>query len=82
MSKQIANQKAVTEQLNALNNARGKKATIEQVISTVRSLPVHKANLNALGLRGINKKREHVITPQIEGMLRKVIHMVKISEVS
>jgi len=82
MSKQVANQKIVTEQLNALNALRGKKIVVTQVIGTVRSLPVHKENLKSLGLRGIGKKKEHLLNPQIEGMLRKVIHMVKISEVS
>ena len=82
MSKQAENQKIITEQLNALNTLRGKKIIVAQVISTIRSLPVHKVNLKSLGLNGIGKKKEHLLTPQIEGMLRKVIHMVKISEVS
>jgi large subunit ribosomal protein L30 len=82
MSKQIANQKKVTEQLNALNVLRGKKIVVTQTVGIVRSLPVHKVNLKSLGLTGIGKKKEHLLNPQIEGMLRKVIHMVKISEVS
>ncbi|MDR3000988.1 MAG: 50S ribosomal protein L30 [Fibromonadaceae bacterium] len=82
MSKQNANQKIVTEQLNAIEALRGKKIVVTQVVSAIRSLPVHKANLKALGLKGVNKKKERVLSPQIEGMLRKVIHMIKISEVS
>jgi large subunit ribosomal protein L30 len=82
MSKQVVNQKIVTEQLKALDTLRGKKIIVTQIVGTVRSLPVHKVNLEALGLRGIGKKREHLLNPQIEGMLRKVIHMVKISGVS
>jgi len=82
MSKQVVNQKIVTEQLKALDALRGKKIIVTQIVGTVRSLPVHKVNLEALGLRGIGKKREHLLNPQIEGMLRKVIHMVKISGVS
>jgi len=82
MSKQIANQKIVTEQLKALDVLRGKKIVVTQIVSTIRSLPVHKVNLAALGLKGIGKKREHLLNSQIEGMLRKVIHMVKISGVS
>jgi len=82
MSKQVANQKIVNEQLNALNALRGKKIVVTQVVGTVRSLPVHKVNLKSLGLSGIGKKKEHILNSQIEGMLRKVIHMVKISEVS
>ncbi|MCL2100210.1 MAG: 50S ribosomal protein L30 [Fibromonadales bacterium] len=82
MSKQNANQKIVTEQLKAIEALRGKKIAVTQVVSAIRSLPVHKVNLKALGLNGINKKKEHLLSPQIEGMLRKVIHMIKISEVS
>jgi len=82
MSKQIINQKIVTEQLKTLNALRGKKIIVTQIVSTIRSLPVHKVNLAALGLKGIGKKREHLLNPQIEGMLLKVIHMVKISGVS
>jgi len=82
MSKQVANQKIVTEQLKALETLRGKKIVVTQTVGIVRSLPVHKVNLKALGLTGIGKKKEHTLTPQIDGMLRRVIHMVKISEVS
>jgi len=70
------------DQLKAMESLRGKKIAVEQTVSTIRTLPVHKVNLRALGLNGIGKKREHLLNPQIEGMLRKVIHMVKISEVS
>jgi large subunit ribosomal protein L30 len=82
MSKQAVNQKIIAEQLNALNALRGKKIIVKQTVSTIRSLPVHKRNMKSLGLRGIGKTHEHTLTPQIDGMLRKVIHMVKISEVS
>jgi len=70
------------DQLKAMESLRGKKVVVAQTVSTIRTLPVHKVNLRALGLTGIGKKREHLLNPQIEGMLRKVIHMVKISEVS
>lgn len=82
MSKQAVNQKALTEQLNALGSFRGKKVTVRQTVSQIRSLPIHKVNLKALGLTGVGKEKEHLLNPQIEGMLRKVIHMVKISGVS
>ena len=70
------------EQLKAMESLRGKKVVVAQTVSAIRTLPVHKVNLRALGLTGVGKKREHALTHQIEGMLRKVIHMVKISEVS
>jgi large subunit ribosomal protein L30 len=82
VSKQNANQKIIAEQLNALTALRGKKIIVAQTVSKIRSLPIHKVNLKALGLNGVGKKKEHLLSPQIEGMLRKVIHMVKITEVS
>jgi len=72
----------MADQFKILEALRGKKIVVTQTVSTIRSLPVHKVNLRALGLAGIGKKREHLLNPQIEGMLRKVIHMVKITEVS
>ncbi|MDR2581043.1 MAG: 50S ribosomal protein L30 [Fibromonadaceae bacterium] len=82
MSKEAKNQKIITEQLNAINTLRGKKIAVKQTVSAIRSLPVHKVNLKSLGLTRIGKTKEHLLNPQIEGMLRKVIHMIKISEVS
>jgi large subunit ribosomal protein L30 len=33
--------------------------------------------LDALGLKKMNQKVEHEATPQIMGMIRKVLHLVK-----
>lgn len=80
MSKQIANQKEIAKNVEAVRALRGRKATITQKLGIVRSLPVHRVNLAALGLRGINKSNTLTLTPAIEGMLSKVMHMVTIEE--
>ncbi len=58
-----------------------KKVKITQVRSQSRKSDKQKATLVALGLRGIGDVREHTITPQIEGMIRKVAFLVKVEEV-
>ena len=42
---------------------------------------VSKKNLEALGLRGIGKEVTHEATPNILGMIDKVKHLVKTTEV-
>jgi len=37
-----------------------------------------KRTLNALGLRKINSFKIHNLTPQIEGMIKKVKHLIKV----
>jgi large subunit ribosomal protein L30 len=58
-----------------------KKIRITQVKGTIRTLPVHRANIAALGLHGIGTVTEKTLNPAIEGMLRKVNHLVKIEEI-
>ncbi len=58
-----------------------KKIRITQIHGTVRTLPVHRANMAALGLHGIGTKTEKNLNPAIEGMLRKVAHLVKVEEI-
>jgi large subunit ribosomal protein L30 len=39
-----------------------------------------KATLKALGLKRINQTVEHVNTPQIEGMVKAVSHLVSVEQ--
>jgi large subunit ribosomal protein L30 len=55
-----------------------KKVKITQIRSRIGSNPKQRATLDALGLRRINHTVEHIATPQIEGMIRKVKHLVKV----
>jgi len=58
-----------------------KKVRITQLKGIVRTLPDQRSCLEALGLRGIGKSKEHTLNPAIQGMIRKVAHMVKVEEI-
>ncbi|MBO5017197.1 MAG: 50S ribosomal protein L30 [Fibrobacteraceae bacterium] len=58
-----------------------KKVRITQIKGTVRTLPEHRANMQALGLRGIGKTVEHVLSPSIAGMIARVRHLIKVEEI-
>lgn len=57
------------------------KILVEQIRSKITETPNQKKNLRALGLRRIGAKREHEDTPVVRGMIRRVSHLVKITEV-
>ena len=57
------------------------KIKITQTGSRIGSTKRQKATLDALGLRKLNRTVEHENTPQIQGMVRKVMHLVNIEEV-
>ena len=57
------------------------KVKITQVKSKIGSTKRQKQTLEALGLRRISNTVEVENTPQIQGMVRKVNHLVKIEEV-
>lgn len=56
------------------------KVKITQVKSLIDRPRKQKDTLKALGLRKLNHTVEKELTPQIEGMLRKVSHLVKIEK--
>ena len=53
-----------------------KKVRITLIKGIVRRLPVHRANVAALGLRKIGQTVEHNLTPSIAGMINAVKDMV------
>ncbi|MEI7982011.1 MAG: 50S ribosomal protein L30 [Bacteroidota bacterium] len=57
-----------------------KKIKITQVRSGIGRPLRQKRTLEALGLRRIRHTVEHEATPQILGMVHKVIHLVKVEE--
>lgn len=57
------------------------KIKITQTGSRIGSTKRQKATLDALGLRKLNRTVEHENTPQIQGMVKKVLHLVRIEEV-
>lgn len=56
------------------------KVIITQVRSTIKKPASQKATIKALGLGKINKSVEVEATPQINGMIRKVSHLVTVTE--
>ena len=57
------------------------KIKVTQVKSSIKRMQSQKRTLEALGLRGIGKEVIHENTPNIIGMINKVKHLVKITEV-
>ncbi|MCK9424223.1 MAG: 50S ribosomal protein L30 [Bacteroidales bacterium] len=57
-----------------------KKIKITQVRSGIGRPLRQKRTLEALGLKRIRHTVEHEATPQILGMVHKVIHLVKVEE--
>jgi large subunit ribosomal protein L30 len=57
------------------------KVRVTQVKSSIDRSKRQKATLEALGLRKISQSSEHDLSPQIEGMIRKVEHLVKVEEI-
>ena len=57
------------------------KIKITQVRSRIHCTKRQKLNLDALGLRKLNATVEHEATPQILGMVNKVKHLVKVTEI-
>jgi large subunit ribosomal protein L30 len=57
------------------------KVRITQVRSVIDQPKRQKATLEALGLKRISQSREHELTPQIRGMIKKIEHLVRIEEV-
>lgn len=56
------------------------KVIIKQVKSSIDRSKKQKNTLIALGLRGINKSVEKEVTPQIQGMIDKVSHLVVVEQ--
>lgn len=56
------------------------KVKVTQVKSVIDRTKRQKATVQALGLRKINQTVEHELTPQIQGMINKVAHLVKVEE--
>jgi len=54
---------------------------ITQVRSTVKREGRQKRIVEALGLRRMHQTVEHDDSPQIRGMLNKVLHIVKVEDV-
>ena len=56
------------------------KLKITQVRSQIGQSERHRGTLRALGLGKIGRSAEHQESPQLDGMLRKVRHLVKVED--
>jgi len=56
------------------------KVRISQVRSTIKKPETQKRTIKALGLGKINRTVEVELTPQIQGMIRKVSHLVSVTK--
>ena len=55
---------------------------VTQTRSGMATKPKHRANLRALGLRGIGQSNLLPDRPEIRGMIARVPHLVKVEEVN
>ncbi len=58
-----------------------KRLKITLVKSTIGALKVHRATIEALGLRKIGQSVEQKDNPQMRGMVFKVSHLVSVEEI-
>jgi large subunit ribosomal protein L30 len=56
------------------------KLKVTQVRSQIGQSERHRGTLRALGLGKIGRSAEHQESPQLDGMLRKVRHLVKVED--
>jgi len=55
---------------------------ITQVRSTIGRLPKHRRTIEALGLGRIRKTVVHDDNPVIRGMVKSVLHLIKVEEIA
>ncbi len=58
------------------------RVKITWVRSTINRPERHKRTVRALGLRRLNHTVEHELTPQIQGMINKVPHLIRVEEIA
>jgi len=56
------------------------RVKVTQVKSLIDRSKRQKATMQALGLNRINKSVVHELNPQINGMIEKIKHLVKVEE--
>jgi large subunit ribosomal protein L30 len=57
------------------------KIKITQVRSRIHCTKRQKLTLDALGLKKLNASVEHDATPQIQGMVNKIKHLLKVTSI-
>jgi large subunit ribosomal protein L30 len=59
-----------------------KKLRIRQIKSGIDRTADQKRTLIALGITKMQRPVEHTATPQIEGMLKKISHLLSVEEIN
>ena len=57
------------------------KLAIKQVRSAIGRSKKQKATIEALGIKRISQEVLHNDTPQIRGMVKKIVHLVEVREI-
>jgi large subunit ribosomal protein L30 len=57
------------------------KIRVTKIRSTIGQSERVEKNMEALGLKKINSSNELEVTPQIQGIVRKVNHLIKIENI-
>jgi large subunit ribosomal protein L30 len=58
------------------------RVKVTQIKSGIGHPLRQKQTLAALGLHKISQYREHELTPQVQGMISKVSHLIKVEEIN
>lgn len=58
------------------------KVRVTQIKSGIGYPLREKRTLKSLGLRRMHQTKEHELTSQVEGMIKKVSHLVKVEEIN
>ena len=58
-----------------------KKVRVTQVRSAINRPKRQKLTLEALGIKKLNRPKDHEATPQVLGMIDKVKHLLKVEEI-
>lgn len=58
------------------------KVKLTQIRSTIDRPKNQKLTMEALGLRRMNRSVVKEVTPQLQGMIRVVAHLIKVEEVA
>ena len=64
--------------MSAAQAVGGGHLLVTQVRSAISTKPKHRATLRALGLRGVGRSRVLADGPVLQGMLRRVSHLVTV----
>ena len=57
------------------------KVRITQVKSFIKRPERQKLTIKALGIQKMNRPVEHELTPQVQGMIDKVAHLLKVENI-